>query len=51
MGSGGAHTGAQPAQSVYPIAGALASRRTDRQARVDQHRCFSLATNALDEGP
>ena len=42
--------GAQPAQLVYHIAGALASRLTDRQARVDQQRCFILATNELDEG-
>src|SRR5215510_6618115 len=42
--------GAQPAQLVYHIAGALASRRTDRQARVDQQSCFILATNELDEG-
>jgi transposase len=42
--------GAQPAQIVYHIAGALASRLTDRQARVDQHSCFILATNELDEG-
>jgi transposase len=42
--------GAQPAQIVYHITGALASRRTDRQARVDQHSCFLLATNELDEG-
>jgi hypothetical protein len=35
---------------LYPIAGALAARLTDRQARVDQHRCFLLATNAWDEG-
>jgi transposase len=41
--------GAQPAQSVSHSAGALASRLTDRQARVDQHSCFLLATNALDE--
>ena len=41
--------GAQPDQSVYQSAGALASRLTDRQARVDQHRWFILATNALDE--
>jgi transposase len=41
---------AQPAQMGYPIAGALTSRLTDRQARVDQQRCFLLATNALDEG-
>jgi hypothetical protein len=42
--------GAQPAQSVSPIAGALASRLTDRQARVDQHSGCILATNARDEG-
>jgi len=42
--------GAQPAQIVYHIAGALVSRLTDRQARVDQHSCFILATNELDEG-
>jgi len=42
--------GAQPAQIVYHSAGALASRLTDRQARVDQYSCFILATNALDEG-
>jgi len=28
----------------------LASRLTARQARLDQQRCFILATNALDEG-
>jgi hypothetical protein len=43
-------SGAQPDQIVYHIAGALASRLTDRQARVDQQRCFLLATNELDEG-
>jgi transposase len=43
--------GAPPAQGVYHIASALASRLTDRQARVDQHRCCILATNALAEGP
>jgi transposase len=42
--------GSQPDQIVYPIAGALASRLTDRQARVDQHSCFLLATNERDEG-
>jgi transposase len=41
---------AQPDQVVSHIAGALASRLTDRQARVDQHSCFILATNELDEG-
>jgi transposase len=42
--------GVQPAQLVYHIAGALASRLTDRRARVDQQSCFILATNELDEG-
>jgi transposase len=42
--------GAQPDQLVYHITGALASRLTDRQARVDQQSCFILATNELDEG-
>src|SRR4029453_11429770 len=41
--------GAQADQIGYHIAGALASRLTDRQARVDQHSCFILATNELDE--
>jgi transposase len=41
--------GAQPDQIVDHIAGALASRLTDRQARVDQHSCFILATHELDE--
>ena len=35
---------------ITTIAGALASRLTDRQARVDQHSCCILATNELDEG-
>jgi transposase len=43
-------SGAQPDQLVSYIAGALASRRTDRRARVDQQSCFILATNELDEG-
>ena len=42
--------GAQPDQIVYHIVGALASRLTDRRARIDQQSCFILATNALDEG-
>ena len=42
--------GAQPDQIVDPLAGALASRLTDRRALVDQQRCCILATNALDEG-
>jgi hypothetical protein len=41
--------GAQPDQIVDPIGGALASRLTDRRARVDQQRCCSLATHAWDE--
>jgi transposase len=41
---------APPAQVVYHIAGALASSLTVRQARIDQHSCFILATNELD-GP
>jgi transposase len=40
---------AQPDQVVYHIAGALASRVAARQALVDQHSCFILATNELDE--
>jgi transposase len=38
----------QPDQVVYQIAGALASSRAVRQALVDQHSCFILATNELD---
>jgi transposase len=41
--------GAQPEQIVYHVTGALASRLTDRQARLDQQSCFILATNELDE--
>ena len=40
--------GAQPEQLVYQSAGALAAALAARQARIDQHRCFILATNALD---
>jgi transposase len=40
---------AQPDQIVYHIVGALASRVAARQALVDQHSCFILATNELDE--
>jgi len=40
--------GAQPDQGVYQIDGALASSLTARQARIDQHSCFILATNELD---
>jgi transposase len=41
--------GAQPDRLVYPITGALASRLTDRRARVDSQSCCILATNELDE--
>ena len=41
--------GAQPEQIVYHITGALASRLTDRRARIDQQSCFILATNEWDE--
>ena len=34
---------------TYPLDGALASRLATRQARVDQHRGFILATNARDD--
>ena len=40
---------AQPAQVTYHLEGALASRLAPRQARVDQHSCFILATNELDD--
>jgi transposase len=39
---------AQPDQVVYQIDGALASSLTARQALIDQHSCFILATNELD---
>ena len=38
----------QPDQVVYQIDGALASSLTPRQALIDQHSCFILATNELD---
>ena len=37
-----------PDQVVYQIDGALASSLTRRQALIDQHRGFVLATNELD---
>jgi len=40
--------GAQPDQMVYQIEGALASSLAARQALIDQHSCFILATNELD---
>jgi hypothetical protein len=39
---------APPVRVVYTIEGALASALATRQALIDQHRCFMLATNALD---
>lgn len=41
--------GMPPDQVAYQIDGALAASRAARQARVDQHRCVILATNALDD--
>jgi transposase len=41
--------GALPDQVVYQIDGALASSCAARQARIDQHSCFILATNELDD--
>jgi transposase len=40
---------AQPAPVTSPLEGTLASRLATRQARVDQHRCFILATQARDD--
>jgi transposase len=40
---------APPAQVVYHITGALTSSLTVRQARLDQHSCFILASNELDD--
>src|SRR2546430_2975008 len=39
----------QPTQVIYAIEGALASRVAVRQALIDQHRGFLLATNDLDD--
>lgn len=41
--------GTPPDQVVYQLEGALAMRIAARQALIDQHRCFILATNALDD--
>jgi transposase len=41
--------GAQPAQVVYQVDGALASSLAARQARITQQSCFILATNELDD--
>ena len=40
---------AQPDQVCYQVEGALASSHAVRQGLVDQHSCFILATNELDE--
>jgi transposase len=40
--------GVHPDQVVYQIDGSLASSLPSRQALSDQHRCFILATNDLD---
>jgi transposase len=40
--------GVPPDQVVYQIDGALASSLTPRQALIEQHSCFLLATNELD---
>ena len=40
---------AQPNQVCYQVEGALASSLAVRQGLVDQHSCFILATNELDE--
>jgi hypothetical protein len=42
-------TGVQPDQVVYQIDGALAASLPPRQALIDQHGCFLLATNELDD--
>jgi transposase len=41
--------GVPPDQVVYQIDGALASSLAARHARIDQHSCFLLATNELDD--
>jgi transposase len=40
--------GVQPDHMVYHLEGALASSLAARQALIDQHSCFILATNELD---
>jgi transposase len=40
---------AQPDQVFYQVDGALASSLAARQGLIDQHSCFILATNELDE--
>jgi transposase len=41
--------GTPPDQVVYRLEGALAMRIAARQALIDQHSCFILATNELDD--
>jgi transposase len=41
--------GTPPDQIVYQLEGALAMRLATRQAHIDQHSCFILATNELDD--
>ena len=41
--------GTHPDQVVYQLEGALAMRIAARQALIDQHSCFILATNELDD--
>lgn len=41
--------GTPPDQVVYQLEGALAMRIAARQALVDRHSCFILATNELDD--
>jgi transposase len=40
---------AQPDQVFYQVDGALASSLAARQGLIDQHSCFILATNELDD--
>jgi transposase len=40
--------GTPPEQMVYQLDGALAMQIATRQAHIDQHSCFILATNELD---
>jgi transposase len=41
--------GTPPDQIVYQLEGALAMQIATRQAHIDQHSCFILATNELDD--
>ena len=49
MGSGAPRPGGTARPGRLPHRRALASRVAARQARVDQHSCFILATNELDD--